>query len=100
MPLAAWRENNSRHVASLRRIRLAFSIASPLSAISGARLSGLRGAPIGRRGVTGYEPRALTRVRDDGRIEIAIGADIRVLIIGSVAAERIEQVLAMLRRSA
>jgi transposase len=46
------------------------------------------------------EPRALTRVRDDGRIEIAIGADIRVLIIGSVAAERIEQVLAMLRRSA
>jgi len=86
-------------VASLRRIRLAFSIASPFLLYQGAIIRAAW-APIGRRGVTGYEPRALTRVRDDGRIEIAIGADIRVLIIGSVAAERIEQVLAMLRRSA
>lgn len=45
------------------------------------------------------EPRALGKVRDDGRIEIAIGMDIRVSIIGSVASERIEQVLAVLRRS-
>jgi hypothetical protein len=54
MPLAAWRENSSRHVASLDRIRLAFFIASIPSAITGARLSGLRGVPKGRRGVTGY----------------------------------------------
>ena len=46
------------------------------------------------------EPRELSRIRDDGRIEIALGADIRVSIIGSVAAERIEHVLAVLRRSA
>jgi transposase len=49
-------------------------------------------APVG-------QPRALGKVRDDGRIEIAIGMDIRVSIIGSVASERIEQVLAVLRRS-
>jgi len=46
------------------------------------------------------EPRELARIRDDGRIEIAIGADIRVSIIGAVAAERVAHVLALLRRSA
>ena len=46
------------------------------------------------------EPRALGTVRDDGRIEIAIGTDIRVSIIGAVATEHIEQVLVLLRRSA
>jgi transposase len=46
------------------------------------------------------EPRELARVSDEGRIEIALGANIRVSIIGAVAAERIEQVLALLRRSA
>src|ERR1022692_3370087 len=35
MPLAAWRENSSRHVASLRRIRLLFFIAPVSSAITG-----------------------------------------------------------------
>src|SRR5450631_1558105 len=35
MPLAAWRENSSRHVASLRRIRLAFFIAPVSSTITG-----------------------------------------------------------------
>jgi transposase len=46
------------------------------------------------------EPRELARIADEGRIEIALGANIRVSIIGAVAAERIEQVLAVLRRSA
>ena len=46
------------------------------------------------------EPREITRVIDDGRIEIILAKDIRVAIIGSVAAERIDQVLTMLRRSA
>jgi transposase len=44
------------------------------------------------------EPREITRVIDDGRIEIILAKDIRVAIIGSVAAERIDQVLTMLRR--
>jgi hypothetical protein len=35
MPLAACRENNSRHVASLRRIRLVFFIAPVSSVITG-----------------------------------------------------------------
>src|ERR1019366_4678561 len=35
MPLAAWRENSSRHVASLRRIRLVFFIAPVSSTITG-----------------------------------------------------------------
>src|ERR1035441_4841669 len=35
MPLAAWRENSSRHVASLRRIRLLFFIAPVSSTITG-----------------------------------------------------------------
>ena len=46
------------------------------------------------------EPREITRVIDDGRIEIILAKDIRVAIIGSVAAERIDQVLMILRRSA
>jgi transposase len=46
------------------------------------------------------EPREVARIADEGRIEIVLGADIRVSIIGAVAAERIEQVLAVLRRSA
>ena len=46
------------------------------------------------------EPREIARVIDDGRIEIILAKDIRVAIIGSVAAERIDQVLTMLRRSA
>ena len=44
--------------------------------------------------------RQLTEVRDDGRLEIVFGKDIRVSIIGAVAAERIEHVFAVLRRSA
>lgn len=44
------------------------------------------------------EPREITRVIDDGRIEIILAKDIRVAIIGSVAAERIDQVLRMLRQ--
>jgi transposase len=39
-------------------------------------------------------------IRDDGRLEIEFGEHIRVSIIGYVAAERIEHVLALLRRSA
>jgi len=46
------------------------------------------------------EPRQVARIADDGHIEIVLGRDIRVSITGSVAAERIEQVLAVLRRSA
>jgi transposase len=46
------------------------------------------------------QPRAFGTVRDEGRIEIAIGADIRVSIIGTVATEHIENVLVLLRRSA
>jgi len=46
------------------------------------------------------EPREVARIADDGRIEIVLGADIRVSIIGCVAAERVEHVLAVLRRSA
>jgi transposase len=46
------------------------------------------------------EPRQVARIADEGRIEIVLAADIRVSIIGRVAGERIEQVLALLRRSA
>jgi transposase len=46
------------------------------------------------------EPRGVPAIADGGRIEIALAAHIRVSIIGAVAAERIEQVLALLRRSA
>src|ERR1017187_2739333 len=45
MPLAAWRENSSRHVASLRRIRLVFFIAPVSSTITGrdySQWTGLR----------------------------------------------------------
>jgi transposase len=45
------------------------------------------------------EPRELGQVGDDGRIEINLAGDIRVTISGSVRAERIEQVLTMLRSS-
>ncbi len=55
--------------------------------------------------LTGPEPpveesRKVAGIADDGRIEIVLAADIRVSIIGAVAAERIEQVLAVLRRPA
>ena len=55
--------------------------------------------------VTGPEPPVggpvqAAQIADDCRIEIAFGANIRVSIIVAVAAERIEQVLAVLRRSA
>ncbi|MGB6604675.1 MAG: transposase [Steroidobacteraceae bacterium] len=40
------------------------------------------------------------RIGDEGRIEIILAKDIRVAIIGTVAAEHIVQVLTMLRRSA
>jgi transposase len=46
------------------------------------------------------ELRPVSDVRDDGRLEIVLGKDIRVSIIGCVAAERVEHVLAVLRRSA
>ncbi len=46
------------------------------------------------------EPRPVTDLREDGRLEIVFGKDIRVSIIGAVAAERIEHVLTVLRRSA
>jgi transposase len=46
------------------------------------------------------EPRPVTDIGEDGRLEIVFGKDIRVSIIGAVAAERIEHVLAVLRRSA
>jgi transposase-like protein len=46
------------------------------------------------------EPRTLARIRDEGRIEILLGKDVRVSIMGAVAREHIEQVLAVLRRSA
>jgi transposase len=45
------------------------------------------------------EPRALGRIGDEGRIEIILAKDIRVAIVGAVAAERIERVLTMLRSS-
>jgi len=41
----------------------------------------------------------LPREPGEGRIEIILGKDARITIIGPVAAERIEQVLTMLRRS-
>jgi transposase-like protein len=41
----------------------------------------------------------LPREPGEGRIEIVLGKDARITIIGPVAAERIEQVLTMLRRS-
>lgn len=40
------------------------------------------------------------RISGEGRIEIILAKDIRVAIIGTVAAEHIVQVLTMLRRSA
>lgn len=46
------------------------------------------------------EPRPVTDSREDGRLEIVFGKDIRVSIIGAVAAARIEHVLTVLRRSA
>ena len=46
------------------------------------------------------ELRPVSDVHDDGRLEIVFGKDIRVSIIGAVTAERIEHVLAVLRRSA
>ena len=45
------------------------------------------------------EPRQLERVKDDGRIEITLAGDIRLCIIGSVAPERVEQVITLLRRA-
>ena len=45
------------------------------------------------------EPWSSRRGSDAGRIEITFAKDIRVAIIGSVAAERIEQVLTTLRRA-
>jgi hypothetical protein len=45
------------------------------------------------------EPRQLERVNDDGRIEITLAGDIRLCIIGSVAPERVEQVITLLRRA-
>lgn len=45
------------------------------------------------------EPRELPRISEDGRIEIILAKDIRVAIIGSVATERIERVLTILRCS-
>jgi transposase len=45
------------------------------------------------------EPRGLPPISEDGRIEIILAKDIRVAIIGSVAAERIERVLTILRSS-
>jgi transposase len=45
------------------------------------------------------ETRELPRISEDGRIEIILAKDIRVAIIGSVAAERIERVLTILRSS-
>ena len=38
----------------------------------------------------GVQAQELGKVRDEGRIEIVLGEDIRVSIIGSVAAERLE----------
>ncbi len=46
------------------------------------------------------EPRAVARIGDDGRIEIVLRQDIRVSIIGSVAAEPVEHVPAVPRESA
>ena len=43
-------------------------------------------------------PRALDGLREEGRIEITLAKDICIAIIGSVAVERIEGVLTMLRR--
>ena len=37
---------------------------------------------------------------EDGRIEIVLGKDIRVSLIGTVSAERVDQVLTILRRPA
>ena len=42
---------------------------------------------------------SLPREPEEGRIEITLAKDARIAIIGSVAAEQIEQVLTMLRRS-
>lgn len=41
---------------------------------------------------------SLPREPEEGRIEITLAKDARIAIIGAVAAERIEQVLTMLRR--
>jgi len=43
-------------------------------------------------------PRAIDSLREEGRIEITLAKDIRIAIMGSVAVERIERVLTMLRR--
>jgi transposase len=45
------------------------------------------------------EPRQLERVNDEGRIEITLAGDIGLSIIGSVAPERVEQVITLLRRA-
>jgi transposase len=42
---------------------------------------------------------SLARAVGEGRIEITLAKDARIVIIGAVAVERIEQVLTMLRRS-
>lgn len=42
---------------------------------------------------------SLAREPEEGRIEITLAKDVRIAIIGAVAAERIERVLTMLRRS-
>ena len=55
---------------------------------------------VGESPVPREEPPEITRVIDDGRIEITLAKDIRVAIIGAVAAERINQVLTILGRRA
>ena len=62
------------------------------------RKAKLLAVQVSESAVPREEPREITRVIDDGRIEIVLAKDIRVAIIGSVAAERIDQVLTMLRR--
>jgi transposase len=46
------------------------------------------------------ERREIIPICDSGRIEISLGKDIRVSIIGTVSAERVDRVLTILRRPA
>jgi hypothetical protein len=77
-PLAAWRENNSRHVASLRRIRLAFFIAPVSSTITGRDYPAEHRPSKIRRGITGYRQaaEAMTAMRGImGRLKLTMNED-------------------------
>lgn len=45
------------------------------------------------------EPQSMVKVAGEGRIEITLARDIRITLIGAVAMERLEQVLAILKRT-